>query len=455
MFKKILIANRGEIALRIIRACRDMGIKTVAVYSEIDQSSIHVHMADEAICIGPAAAKKSYLNMEAIITAALVTNSDAIHPGYGFLSENPKLAEACSVNNIKFIGPHKEHIERMGNKAEARKTMIGAGVPVIPGSETATNRAEEALATAVKIGFPVMIKAASGGGGRGMRIVAAEAEFIEKFNMAKAESTAAFGDDAMYVEKLIEEPRHIEFQILADNYGNILHLGERDCSIQRKNQKLLEEAPCTVINEALRAHMGEMAVRAARAVNYINAGTVEFLLDKHHRFYFIEMNTRIQVEHPVTELTTGIDLIKQQIRIAYGEALDIKQEDIRVNGHAIECRINAEEPEKDFRPSPGVIEGYFPPGGYGVRLDSHIYGGYSIPPTYDSMIGKLLVWGRDRQEALNRMKRALEEIVITGVNTNIDFQRRMLNNKSLQDNKIDTSFVEREILGKNGGIELC
>ncbi len=452
MFKKILIANRGEIALRIIRACKDMGIRTVAVYSEIDQSSIHVHMADEAICIGPAAAKKSYLNLEALITAALVTNSDAIHPGYGFLSESPRLAEACSLNNIQFIGPNKEHMERMGNKAEARRTMIAAGVPVIPGSETATNRAEEALKTAADIGFPIMIKAASGGGGKGMRIVASEVEFVEKFNMARAEAAAAFGDDAMYVEKLVEEPRHIEFQILADHHGNIVHLGERDCSLQRKNQKLLEEAPCTIISEALRAQMGEMAVRAARAVNYINAGTIEFLLDKNHNFYFIEMNTRIQVEHPVTELTTGIDLIKQQIRIAYGEALEIKQEDIIINGHAIECRINAEDPEMDFRPSPGTIEGYFPPGGYGVRLDSHIYGGYSIPPTYDSMIGKLLVWGKDRQEALDRMKRALEEIVITGINTNIDFQRQLIDNKRLRDNKIDTSFIEKEMLKKNGGL---
>lgn len=445
MFKKILIANRGEIALRIIRACKDMGIQTVAIYSEIDENSVHVHLADEAICIGPASSRKSYLNFDNIITAAVITKCDAIHPGYGFLSENSKFVDLCEENNIKFIGPHKEHMEKMGNKSEARKTMIEAGVPVVPGSKQATNKAEEAFEIAKEIGFPVIIKAASGGGGRGMRIVHSEEEFIEKFNMAKSESSVAFNDDSMYVEKFVEEPRHIEFQILADEHGNVIHLGERDCSIQRKNQKVLEEAPCTIMDDDLRNKMGETAIRAAKAVNYVNAGTLEFLLDKYNNFYFIEMNTRIQVEHPVTEMTTGIDLIKEQIKIAFGERMEIAQEHINVNGHSIECRINAEDPAHNFKPSPGEIEGYFPPGGYGVRVDSHIYAGYVIPPTYDSMIGKLIVWGKDREEAIDRMKRALNEMVITGVSTNIEFQKEIINNSNFIINKIDTSFIDKEI----------
>ncbi len=445
MFNKILIANRGEIAIRIIRACKEMGIKTVAVYSKIDEESVHVHMADEAICIGPAQSRKSYLNIDNIITAALLTESEAIHPGYGFLSEDSRLVDACISNDIKFIGPYKEHIEKMGNKSEARKTMIEAGVHVVPGSENSTNKAEEALKIAKKIGFPVMVKAASGGGGRGMRIVHTKEEFVDKFNMAKSEASIAFNDDSMYVEKFIENPRHIEFQILADSYGDIIHLGERDCSIQRRNQKVLEEAPCIVINNELRNKMGEMALRAAKAVGYISAGTIEFLLDKYNNFYFIEMNTRIQVEHPITEMITGIDLIKEQIKIGYGEKLDITQDQIKINGHAIECRINAEDATENFRPSPGQIEGYFAPGGYGVRVDSHIYNGYTIPPTYDSMIGKLIVWGKDRNEAISRMKRALDEIVVTGVKTNIDFQKQILDNESFLINNIDTSFIEREI----------
>ncbi len=448
MFSKILIANRGEIAVRIIRACKEMGIKTVAVYSEIDDDSVHVHMADEAICIGPASSKKSYLNIDNIISAALVTKCEAIHPGYGFLSENPELVNACEISGIKFIGPKKEHLEKMGNKSEARKTMIEAGVPVVPGSEYSTNEPIEALKIAKEIGFPIMIKAASGGGGRGMRIVYNEEEFIDKFNMAKSEASTAFNDDSMYVEKFIEKPRHIEFQILADAYGNVIHLGERDCSLQRRNQKVLEEAPCVVINEELRSKMGEIALRAARAVNYVSAGTIEFLLDKDNNFYFIEMNTRIQVEHPVTELITGVDLIKEQIKIGYGEKLDITQEQVKINGHAIECRINAEDPKEKFRPSPGQIEGYFAPGGYCVRLDSHIYSGYPIPPTYDSMIGKLIVWGKDRDEAINRMNRALDEMVVTGVKTNIEFQKEILNNERFLANKIYTSFIEREIFNK-------
>ncbi len=447
MFKKILIANRGEIALRVIRACKEMGIKTVAVYSEIDEDSTHVHIADEAICIGPAPSRKSYLNIDNIMSAALVTKCEAIHPGYGFLSEDSKLVDACLKSGIKFIGPCKEHIEKMGNKSEARKTMIEAGIPVVPGSENSTGQALEALTIAKEIGFPVMIKASSGGGGRGMRIVYDEEKFIDEFNMAKLEAATAFNDDSMYVEKFIEEPRHIEFQILADTYGNIVHLGERDCSMQRRNQKVLEESPCTVISEELRIEMSEMALKAAKTINYISAGTIEFLLDKYNKFYFIEMNTRIQVEHTITEMVTGIDLIKEQIKIAYGNKLNIDQEDIKINGHSIECRINAENPKENFRPSPGEIEGYFVPGGYGVRIDSHIYDGYVVPPTYDSMIGKLIVWARDRDEAINRMKRALDEMVIAGISTNIEFQKEILNNEKFANNKIDTSFIEREMFG--------
>lgn len=445
MFNKILIANRGEIAVRIIRACKEMGIKTVAIYSEIDEDSVHVHMADESICIGPAASKKSYLNINNIISAALVTSCDAIHPGYGFLSENSKLVDACESNNIKFIGPDKRHMEMMGNKSEARKTMIESEIPVVPGSEESTNKAEEALKIAQSIGFPVMIKAASGGGGRGMRIVHSEKEFVEKFNMAKSESVSAFNDDSMYVEKFVEEPRHIEFQILADSHGNVVHLGERDCSIQRRNQKVLEEAPCAIMDQNLREKMGTTAIAAAKAVNYVSAGTIEFLLDKYNNFYFIEMNTRIQVEHPVTELVTGIDLIKEQIRIAYGEKLNISQDEIKIEGHAIECRINAEDSSANFRPCPGQIEGYFAPGGYGVRMDSHIYTGYTIPPTYDSMIGKLIVIGKDRDEAISRMKRALDEMIITGIKTNIEFQKQILNNKYFVTNEIDTSFIQKRM----------
>ncbi|MGF7058051.1 acetyl-CoA carboxylase biotin carboxylase subunit [Brassicibacter mesophilus] len=448
MFNKILIANRGEIALRIIRACKEMGIKTVAIYSEVDSDSAHVHMADEAICVGPASSANSYLNIKSIISAALITKAEAIHPGYGFLSENSQLVEICKLHGIKFIGPDTEHIEKMGNKSEARKTMIDAGIPVVPGSEESTNNADEALIIAKEIGFPVMVKASSGGGGRGMRIVYSQNEFISKFNMAKSEATVAFNDDSMYVEKFVEQPRHIEFQILADQYGNVIHLGERDCSLQRRNQKVIEEAPCTIMGKDLRQKMGEMALRAAKAVNYVSAGTIEFLLDKYNNFYFIEMNTRIQVEHPVTELITGVDLIKEQIKIGYGEKLEITQQNVKINGHAIECRINAEDPDNNFRPNPGVIEGYFVPGGYGVRVDSHIYSGYKIPPTYDSMIGKLIVWGKNRNEAIDRMKRALDEMTITGIKTNIDFQRQILNNEKFLINQIDTSFIEREVFGR-------
>ena len=437
MFKKILIANRGEIALRIIRTCKEMGIKTVAVYSEIDEDSTHVHIADEALCIGPAPPGKSYLNIDNIMSAALVTKCEAVHPGYGFIAEDPRLPEACANNGIKFIGPKKEHMEKMGNKSEARKIMKEAGIPIIPGSENTTDEALEALDTAKKIGFPVMIKAANGGGGRGMRIVHDEEKFIDRFNIAKSETITAFNDSSMYIEKFIENPRHIEFQILADNYGNIIHLGERDCSLQRRSQKILEEAPCTAMNEDLRTKMGKISLRAAKAIDYVNAGTIEFLLDKDNNFYFIEMNTRLQVEHTITEMVIGMDLVKEQIKIAYGERLDISQEQIKINGHSIECRINAEDPENEFRPCPGEIEGYFSPGGYGVRIDSHIYNGYIISPVYDSMIVKLIVWGKDRNEAINRMKRALDELVITGIKTNIDFQKQILGSEDFSANKID------------------
>ncbi|MCT4619545.1 MAG: acetyl-CoA carboxylase biotin carboxylase subunit [Marinisporobacter sp.] len=446
MFKKILIANRGEIALRIIRACKELGVKTVAVYSEIDKDSLHVHMADEAVCIGPAISSKSYLNIENIISAALITHAEAIHPGYGFLSESIKFAKICEEQGIKLIGPKKEHIRKMGNKAEARKTMIEANVSVVPGSEEATTDALEGLDIAKKIGFPVMVKASSGGGGRGMRIVHKEEDFINQFNMAKSEAFAAFNDDDMYIEKFIEEPRHIEFQVLGDEHGNMVHLGERDCSLQRRNQKVLEEAPCTKIDDDLRKRMGQMAIKAAKAVDYISAGTIEFLLDKHHNFYFIEMNTRIQVEHPVTERVTGIDLIKEQIKIATGEKLSFTQEDIKINGHAIECRINAEDPNNNFTPCPGTIEDYFIPGGNGIRMDSHIYSGYKIPATYDSMIGKLIAWGKDRNEAIVRMKRAIDEMTIIGINTNIDFHKKLLNHERFIENKIDTSFISKEMM---------
>lgn len=446
MFKKILVANRGEIAVRIIRACKELGVETVAIYSEMDKDSLHVHLADEAICIGPAVSSRSYLNIDNIISAAKITKAEAIHPGYGFLSENTRFAMMCETYGIKLIGPKVEHIRKMGNKSEARRTMIKAGVPVVPGSEHSTNQVEDALQIAEEIGFPVMIKAASGGGGRGMRLVYKKEDFIDMFNVAKAETLAAFNDDLMYIEKYIEEPRHIEFQILADEHGNIIHLGERDCSLQRRNQKVLEEAPCTIISDSVRKEMGETAVRAAKAVNYVSAGTIEFLLDKHENYYFIEMNTRIQVEHPVTELITGIDLIKEQIQIASGKKLDFSQEDIKINGHAIECRINAEDINSNFAPSPGIIKDYLVPGGNGIRIDTHIYSGYKIPSTYDSMIGKLIAWGKNREEAISRLQRALSEFIITGIKTNIDFQSEVLKNEKFLKNQIDTSFIQKEMM---------
>lgn len=444
MLDKILIANRGEIAVRIIRACQEMGIKTVAVYSEADKEAMHTQMADEAVCIGPARSKDSYLNMQNILSATVLTGAQAIHPGFGFLSENSKFAKMCEECNIIFIGPNSETIDSMGNKSKAREMMMSAGVPVIPGTEGAVESLDDAFKEAERIGFPVMVKASAGGGGRGIRIVKTADEFENAFETAKAEAKAAFGDDTMYIEKFIEEPRHIEFQILGDHFGNVVYLGERDCSIQRRNQKVLEEAPSPVMTEELRKEMGEAAVKAAKAVNYINAGTIEFLLDKSGDYYFMEMNTRIQVEHPVTEMVTGVDLLKEQLRIANGEPISFTQQDVTINGNAIECRINAENPDKGFRPSPGEIEYLHVPGGPGVRLDSAVYQGYVIPPVYDSMIGKLIVHGRDRKEAISRMKRALGEFIIEGVDTNIDFQYRIINNAAFAEGKYNTGFISKE-----------
>lgn len=444
MFKKILIANRGEIAVRIIRACNEMGIQTVAVYSEVDKEALHTQMADEAICIGPAKSKDSYLNMQNILSATVLTGAEAIHPGYGFLSENSKFAQMCEECNIKYIGPNSQNIDNMGNKLKAREMMIDAGVPVVPGSDGAITSETDAIRSAEEIGYPVMIKASAGGGGRGIRVVSKAEELISAFNTAKTEAETAFGDGTMYMEKFIEEPRHIEFQILADEHGNVVYLGERDCSIQRRNQKVIEEAPGAQMTEELRKQMGEVAVKAAKSINYKNAGTIEFLLDKYGKFYFMEMNTRIQVEHPITEMITGVDLVKAQIRIASGQVLPYKQEDIKIQGHAIECRINAENPNKNFMPCPGEIKSLHIPGGYGVRVDSAAYQGYKIPPTYDSMIGKLIVHGKDRDEAICKMRRALGEFIIEGIDTNIDFQFKIVNNKNFIKGEFDTSFISKE-----------
>ena len=442
MFQKILIANRGEIALRIIRACRELGIKSVAVFSEADRDSLHTMLADEAICIGPAPSTKSYLDMSRILSAALAIGADAIHPGFGFLSENAKFAKHCDECNIKFIGPSSDIISMMGDKAAARNTMIKAGVPVVPGMEGAVVDVEEAEKIAKEIGFPLMIKAAAGGGGKGMRISYGIEDFREKFITAQQESIKGFSDDSMYMEKYIEKPRHIEFQILADEHGNVVHLGERDCSIQRRHQKVIEEAPSIAIDEKLRKSMGEAAIKAAKACSYINAGTIEFLLDKDKNFYFMEMNTRIQVEHPVTELVTGVDLIKAQINIAAGKPLGLKQEDIVIRGHAIECRINAENPRFNFRPSPGTIKNLHLANGNGVRVDSHIYVGYKIPPNYDSMLLKLIVYAKDRDEAIAKMRSALGEMVIEGVDTNIDFDYEIINHEAYKNGDTDTHFIE-------------
>ena len=444
MFNKILIANRGEIAVRIIRACREMGIQTVAVYSEADRDCLHTLLADEAICIGPAPSNQSYLNIERILAATAAVKADAIHPGFGFLSENARFARLCAECNITFIGPSAGIIHKMGNKSEARRTMIDAGVPVVPGGREPVHEAEEALAMAKEIGFPVMIKASSGGGGKGMRISRSAGDFREHFNAAQMESVKGFSDDTMYIEKYIEKPKHVEFQIMADKHGNIIHLGERDCSIQRRHQKVLEEAPCEAISPKLRKKMGETAVKAARAVGYENEGTIEFLLDKNKDFYFMEMNTRIQVEHPVTELVTGMDLIKEQIRVAAGEPLSLRQEDVAIEGHAIECRINAENPSRNFMPCPGLITNVHIPGGNGVRVDSHIYAGYRVPANYDSMLMKLIVFDKDRESAIAKMRSALGEVIIEGIETNINFQYEILENDTFQKGDTDTGFIEKE-----------
>lgn len=443
MIKKVLIANRGEIAVRIIRACREMGIQTVAVYSEADKEAVHTQLADEAICIGPAPSSESYLSMERIISATITSGADAIHPGFGFLSENSKFAFLCEQCNITFIGPSAEVIRKMGNKSQARNTMIEAGVPVIPGSKDPIYDVRTAAAVAKEVGYPVIIKAALGGGGKGMRAANTPEEFEASFLTAQKEAKNAFGDDTMYIEHFIRHPRHIEFQILADSQGNVIHLGERDCSIQRNHQKMIEEAPSSAITPKLRKLMGETAVRAAKACGYTNAGTVEFLLENDERFYFMEMNTRIQVEHPVTEWVTGVDLIKEQIKIASGLPLSYKQKDIKIQGYAIECRVNAENPEKNFLPSPGTITGMFLPGGKGVRVDSAIYEGYTVPAYYDSMLAKIIVYADTREEAMVKMRSVLGEVVIDGIDTNIDYLYGILDHPDYCDGNVDIEFIEK------------
>lgn len=449
MFKKILIANRGEIAVRVIRACREMGISTVAVYSDVDKEALHAQLADEAVCIGSAMPKDSYLNMANILSACVLTGADAIHPGFGFLSENSKFAKMCRECNIKFIGPDYETIDFIGDKAKAREIMKFSDVPVVPGYEGEIHDENHALELAKEIGYPIMIKASAGGGGKGIRIAFNDDEFLMGYKTAKAEAKACFGDDTLYLEKYIQKPKHIEFQILADEYGNVIHLGERECSMQRKNQKVLEEAPSNVLTEELRNKMGEIAKRAALAVDYKNAGTIEFLFDRDNNFYFMEMNTRIQVEHPITEMITGIDIVKEQIRIAAGEKLRFTQDDIKLRGHAIECRVNAEDPDHDFRPCPGKIEELCVPGGMGVRIDSAIYCGYKIPHCYDSMIAKVIAYGNDRNEAIVKMRRALSEFAVGGVKTNINFDLSILDTEEFLRGEYDTSFLAEKMVKKN------
>ena len=444
-FDKILIANRGEIALRILHTCAEMGIATVAVHSTIDRQALHVQLADESVCIGPPPSGKSYLNIPNIIAAALTRNATAIHPGYGFLAENARFVEICNDHQLTFIGPSPEAMLAMGDKSTAKKTMQKAGVPTVPGSNGLLRNEEEAKALADEIGYPVMIKATAGGGGRGMRLVLDKSELVRMFQAAQGEAEAAFGNGGVYLEKFVECPRHIEFQIIADSHGNVVHLGERDCSIQRRHQKLLEEAPSAVLSPQLRQKMGDAAVKAAQSIGYVGAGTVEFLLDKSGDFYFMEMNTRIQVEHPVTEMVTGMDLIAEQIRVAQGEKLRFTQEQVKLTGHAIECRINAEDPTHNFRPHPGRISAYLPPGGPGVRMDSHVYTDYEIPPYYDSLIGKLIVWGEDRNTAIARMKRALRECAITGVPTTIEFHQKILEVPAFVSGEIYTNFIAEHL----------
>ena len=443
MIKKILIANRGEIAVRIIRACREMGIRTVAIYSETDKDSLHTKLADEAICIGPAPSAKSYLNVKAILEAACLTGADSIHPGYGFLSENPSFARICEEMGIKFIGPSYKLIELLGNKSKAKETMKKAGVPVVQGSEGLIKSKSEALEIAAKIKYPVMLKASAGGGGKGIRIAYSEEELKKEYDIVKQEAKVSFNDDSLYLEKFIENPRHVEIQVLADEHGNCVHLGERDCSIQRRNQKMIEETPSGILDEKTRKMMGETAVKAVKEIGYTNAGTIEFLVDKNKDFYFMEMNTRVQVEHPTTEMVTGIDIVKEQIRIANGEKLKFDQDDIKFFGHSMEVRINAEDPDKNFMPCPGLITGLHLPGGNGVRVDTAIYSGYMVPPTYDSMLAKIIVHGKDRKESIAKMKSALAELVVDGIKTNVDFVLKILDDKDFHDDNYDTSYLNK------------
>ena len=444
MFNKILIANRGEVALRIIRTCKEMGIRTVAIYSKADEDCLHVSMADEAYCIGPAPSQESYLNVANLVSTALVAQVDAIHPGYGFLSENASFAEICEDHHIKFIGPSAEHIKAMGDKVSARNTMKSNGVPVLEGSPL-LDTAEDAKIYAEKIGYPVMIKATAGGGGKGMRVVTCEEELENAYNITRNEAEAFFANDKVYMEKFIANPRHIEVQIVADKFGNVCHLGERDCTIQRRHQKLLEESPSAVVPQETKAKMAQAAINAAKAINYEGVGTVEFLFDGKD-FYFMEMNTRLQVEHCVTEMVTGRDLVREQILIAAGERLSFTQDEVKISGHAIECRINAENPDKDFMPCPGEIEGYIAPGGFGIRVDSHVYANYKIPPNYDSMIAKVIAWGKNREEARIRMLRAINEYVILGIDTTLPFHKKILRNRSFIQNNYSTKFVEEEMM---------
>jgi len=446
MVEKVLIANRGEIALRIVRSCRELGIATVAVFSTVDKKALHVQLADEAVCVGDSLSNKSYLNIPNILAAATSRGVDAIHPGYGFLAENDKFAEMCNDHGIVFIGPSPKAIRSMGDKSTAKKTMEAVGVPTVPGSKGLLSNVDEAYKLADDIGYPVIIKATAGGGGRGMRLVENSDNLEKMFKAAQGEAEAAFGNDGLYMEKFIKKPRHVEIQILADRSGNVVHLGERDCSVQRRHQKLLEESPSPAINTDLRKKMGNAAISAAKSIGYEGAGTVEFLVDDDDNFYFMEMNTRIQVEHPVTEMVTGVDLIAEQIKIASGSKLEFNQDDIHLNGHAIECRINAEDPSHNFRPSPVKITGWLPPGGPGVRVDSHVYTGYEIPPFYDSLIGKLIVWGKDRNTAIKRMNRALNECAVTGIPTTINFHLTLLNKSKFKQGKIHTKYVEEELL---------